>query len=139
MIILKKPSLKFLFRNHNSFREVSVSGNIRLEESNNNCIKERLIKGRIDLLHITENKILIVDFKSNPKVPASIELVSPLILSQLELYTLLLEQAYPSREVVSAILWTHNAELMEVPRNVSQDALTPIFINQVLDDVQARS
>ena len=128
LIILEKPSLKFLFSNHNSFREVSVSGNITLEKSNKNCIKERLIKGRIDLLHITENKILIVDFKSNPKVPASIELVSPLVLSQLELYTLLLEQAYPSREVVSAILWTHSAELMQIPRNVSQEALKPNFL-----------
>ena len=94
-----------------------------------------MVNGRVDLLNITEKKVFVVDFKTNFKVPDSIEFVSPLSLSQLELYALLLEQAYPGHEVSAAILWTQKAELMKIPRNVSQSALNPIFINRVLDDV----
>ena len=134
--ILEKPDLSFLFSGQNSLREVPVSGTIGLKDkSDKNIVKEIKIKGRIDLLNITETTVLIVDFKTNSKVPASTRFVSPVILSQLELYTLLLEQAYPRREVSSAILWTENAELMEIPRNISQKALNPIFRNQVLDDM----
>jgi ATP-dependent helicase/nuclease subunit A len=103
--------------------------------TDNNKEKGRWIKGRIDLLSITATRILIVDFKTNSKVPKSIELVSSLILSQLELYTLLLEQAYPEHEVSTAILWTHKAQLMKIPRDITQSALNTIFINQVLDDM----
>ena len=136
LAILEAPELSFLFNNHNSLSEVSIAGNIYLKDTtNNNSEKGRLIKGRIDLLNITATQIFIVDFKTNSKVPKSIELVSSLILSQLELYALLLEQAYPDHEVSAAILWTYKAQLMEIPRDITQSALNTIFINQVLDDV----
>ena len=134
--ILEQPELSFLFDNDNSLREAPIAGSISLKDkSDNNRVKQKWIKGRIDLLNITETKVFIVDFKTSFKVPASIELVSPLILTQLELYTLLLEQAYPRHKISSAILWTQNAQLMEIPRNITQNALNPIFINQVLDDL----
>ena len=133
LTILQRPELSFLF-NNNSLREVSVSGNISFNDKNDKVI-EKWVKGRIDLLNITENKVFIVDFKTKFKVPNSIEFVSPLLLAQLELYTLLLEQAYPMREVLSAILWTQKAKLMEIPRNITQNALNLVFIDEVLDDV----
>jgi len=136
LAILERPELSFLFNNDNSLREVPIAGNISLQDmTDNNSEKGRWIKGRIDLLNITATQILIVDFKTNYNVPKSVELVSSLILSQLELYTLLLEQAYPNHEVSAAILWTHQAQLMKIPRDITQSALNTIFINQVLDDV----
>lgn len=136
LAILERPELSFLFNNDNSLREVPIAGNISLQDmTDNNSEKGRWIKGRIDLLNITATQILIVDFKTNYNVPKSVEVVSSLILSQLELYTLLLEQAYPNHEVSAAILWTHQAQLMKIPRNITQSALNTIFINQVLDDV----
>jgi ATP-dependent helicase/nuclease subunit A len=136
LAILEAPELSFLFNNDNSLREVPIAGNISLQDmTDNNSEKGRWIKGRIDLLNITATQILIVDFKTNYNVPKSVEVVSSLISSQLELYTLLLEQAYPNHEVSAAILWTHQAQLMKIPRDITQSALNTIFINQVLDDV----
>ena len=136
--IFEKPELSYLFSNKNILREVTVTGLVCLNNKNNNSVKEEWIKGRIDLLNITETEIHIVDFKTNFKVPESVDFVSPLILSQLELYTLILEQAYPGRQVSSAILWTQKVELMKIPRDKSQNALNSIYINQVLDEELAQ-
>ena len=79
--------------------------------------------------------MLIVDFKTTPKIPSSVKAVDLQILSQLELYSRILRNAYPSHEMVSAILWTKTATLMRIPQAITDAALNNLFANQVLDEV----
>ncbi|MDG2473759.1 MAG: double-strand break repair helicase AddA [Paracoccaceae bacterium] len=132
--VLENVELRELLRHPDSFREVPVSSLLALPKAFMANEKEHIrIRGRIDLLNVTKSKVLIVDYKTNLRVPSSIEGINPQILSQLELYSRILQKTYPSQKISSAILWTKTANLMIIPRMNSKKALNSFFVNQVLD------
>lgn len=70
-----------------------------------------LLAGRIDRLVITSGEVLIVDFKSDARVPDS-NGVPESYLTQLALYAMVANQLFPDRAVKAAILWTTLESLM---------------------------
>jgi ATP-dependent helicase/nuclease subunit A len=73
-----------------------------------------LVSGQVDRLVVTENEILIVDFKTN-QVPPRAEAEAPAAyIRQLALYRALLKKLYPQRPIRTALLWTETPELMEI-------------------------
>jgi ATP-dependent helicase/nuclease subunit A len=89
--------------------EVSIVG--RLERP---ARLPALVSGQIDRLVVTENEVLIVDYKTNhapPKRPAE---APPAYLRQLALYRAVLGKLYPQLPVRAALLWTETPELMEI-------------------------
>jgi ATP-dependent helicase/nuclease subunit A len=87
--------------------EVSIAGRLELPG-------RPLVSGQIDRLVVSQNEVLIVDFKTNhapPRLPAE---APRAYLRQLALYRAVLGKLYPQRPVRAALLWTETPELMEI-------------------------
>ncbi|MGY2902110.1 double-strand break repair helicase AddA [Bradyrhizobium sp. URHC0002] len=89
--------------------EVSIVG--RLERPGGRPV---LVSGQIDRLVVTENEVLIVDFKTNHAPPRRPDEAPRGYVRQLALYRAVLAKLYPQRVVRTALLWTEIAELMEI-------------------------
>ncbi|MBL4873359.1 MAG: PD-(D/E)XK nuclease family protein, partial [Rhodobacteraceae bacterium] len=79
--------------------------------------------GRIDRLVISDTEVLAVDFKSNRQIPDTAAQTPEAILRQMGAYRAALVQIYPDRMVRVAIIWTHRAEMMELPEKITTEAL----------------
>ncbi len=71
----------------------------------------REVSGRVDRLSIENDEIYVLDYKSDRSVPESINKSHPYV-HQMALYSALLEQAFPTRKINAALLWTQSAKLM---------------------------
>jgi ATP-dependent helicase/nuclease subunit A len=74
----------------------------------------RALSGQIDRLVVTENRVLIVDYKTSQAPPVSKDDVAPIYLRQLAGYRTALAQIYPDREIECALLWTQGPRLMPI-------------------------
>ena len=82
------------------------------------------VTGRIDRMAITEDEVLIVDFKTNRPPPARLEDVPAAYLHQVRAYASMLSGVFPGRRIRAALLWTVDARLMEVPAPEAPHATT---------------
>ena len=72
----------------------------------------KIISGQIDRLAVEDDKVLIVDFKTNRPAAWRAEDVPPAYKKQLRAYKQLVEKVYPEKTVHTFILWTDTAVLM---------------------------
>jgi ATP-dependent helicase/nuclease subunit A len=89
--------------------EVPIVG--RLERGEHSPV---LVSGQIDRLVVTENEVLVVDFKTNQNPPGCAADAPSAYIRQLALYRAMLKQLYPQRAIHTALLWTESTELMEI-------------------------
>jgi len=113
--VLSSHNLEHLF-NTDALTEVSVTANIAE-------LAGRRIHGAIDRLLITDNSILIVDFKSNGVVPKSAQDCPDGLLRQMGAYAAALANIYPDHKIETALLWTRTATLMPLPHDLVYQAL----------------
>lgn len=73
------------------------------------------VSGQIDRLCVTEDAVLIVDYKTNRPPPASVAEAPLAYRRQMAAYRRLLQDIYPGRPVRAALLWTDGPTLMELP------------------------
>lgn len=118
--VLSTPALSHIFGS-NSLAEVPVSADISLGR----------IHGIIDRLLITPDHILAVDFKTNRVVPDDIATCPDGIVRQMVAYAQALTALYPNHRIETAILWTRNATLMVLPRDI---VTIPLVAPPHLDD-----
>ena len=97
--------------------EVDISANLP-------TLSGQRMRGIIDRLVISSDKVLIVDFKSNQLVPDSPGQVPSGLLAQMGAYLEAVEQIYPSHQIDTAILWTRTASLMALPHDIVRSALS---------------
>ena len=71
-----------------------------------------VVSGQVDRLLVTEDEILVIDFKTNRPPPAAEQGVAPVYLRQMATYRALLRDIYPDRRVRAALLWTDEPRLM---------------------------
>ena len=109
--VIDNPQFAFLF-GAESMAEVPITGNVEVNGTN------ITVSGQIDRLYIDNDKVWIVDFKSNQLLPSSQKDIPISYIRQLALYQLLLKNIYPKKTVYCALLWTANAKL-----DVLSDAL----------------
>ncbi len=83
----------------------------------------RAISGQVDRLIVTEEEILVVDYKTNRPPPTRVEDVKHVYVKQMALYARALESVYPEKTVRAALLWTDASRLMEVPKHMMDAAL----------------
>lgn len=102
--------------------EVSIVG--RLERP---AGRPALVSGQIDRLVVTENEVLIVDFKTNHAPPSRPEEAPRGYVRQLALYREVLGKLYPQLPVRAALLWTETAELMEISAPALEAELASII------------
>jgi ATP-dependent helicase/nuclease subunit A len=83
------------------------------------------VSGLIDRLAVTDDAVLIADYKTNrppPRRPQD----APAYVAQLALYRAVLAKLYPGRQVRAALLWTEGPDLMEIPATMLDEALTRV-------------
>jgi ATP-dependent helicase/nuclease subunit A len=84
----------------------------RAEVSLTGIVAMHIVAAQIDRLLVTDDEVLIVDFKSNRPPPASAADVAPSYLRQMAAYRALLRAIYPHHQVKTALLWSEDARLM---------------------------
>lgn len=75
---------------------------------------EFVISGQIDRLLVTDESVLIIDYKSDRPAPDTVDGVPRSYLQQLAVYRATLGKIYPSRPIRCALLWTDGPDLMEI-------------------------
>jgi ATP-dependent helicase/nuclease subunit A len=99
--LINNPKFALLFAS-NSKAEVPVMGEV----------DGRIISGQIDRLAITDDKVMIVDYKTNRPAAKNIEDVPGAYIKQLKIYKRLVEKIYNNRKIETYILWTNTSEIM---------------------------
>lgn len=110
-VILRHPDLTHIFAPE-SLTEVAITAPVPGGQ----------ILGSIDRLIVTQDRVLAVDFKSNQIVPATASEVPEGLLRQMGAYAAALELIYPDKRIDLAILWTVNAQLMPLDREIVRAA-----------------
>jgi len=119
MRILDDPRFHDLFGEH-SRAEVPVVGNV---ETGGGTWR---VSGQVDRLAMTNDSVLIADFKTNRPAPRRIEQVPESYVAQLALYRAVLTKLYPDRPVRCALIWTEVPDLMELSDSALDRALAQI-------------
>lgn len=88
----------------NSREEVPIMGEV----------DGKIISAQIDRLVVEEDRIMVVDFKTNRPAATYEEDIPKQYVKQLKMYKTLLEKIYQCKKVEAYILWTDTANLMEV-------------------------
>lgn len=76
------------------------------------------ISGQIDRLCVTEDEILIIDYKTNRPPPADQDGIPDIYREQLKTYAQILHGIYPGKTVRAALLWTDGPNLMPLDLEV---------------------
>lgn len=84
-------------------------------------VNGQVIAGTADRLLVAPDRVLVVDFKTAQRPPASLDEVPLATLRQMSAYVAALEAIYPARAVEAALLYTHTPRLI---------ALAPPIVEQ---------
>jgi ATP-dependent helicase/nuclease subunit A len=104
----------------NSRAEVPIVGKVQI---GGETIR---VSGQIDRLAVTQDVVLIADFKTNRPAPRRIEDVPLDYVRQLALYRAVLQKLYPDKPVRTALIWTEVPDLMELSAAVLDAALAQV-------------
>lgn len=104
LTVLEHPDFAPLF-GPGSRAEVPVVGLIGIQS----------VVGQIDRIAVTDEEVLLIDYKTNRPPPRSADGVSVTYLRQLAAYRALMAQIYPGRRIRCALLWTDGPHLMPIP------------------------
>lgn len=99
--ILDDPAHAALFGDH-ALAEAPIAA----------VVGQTVVAGQVDRLLITDSHVLIVDFKTGRRVPASIEDAPPYHLAQMAAYAAALRQIFPAHKVEAALLYTAGPRLL---------------------------
>jgi ATP-dependent helicase/nuclease subunit A len=73
------------------------------------------VSGQIDRLAVTEDAVLIADFKTNRPPPSTPAATPEMYIAQMALYRAALTRIYPGRRIECALIWTVGPRLMKLP------------------------
>jgi ATP-dependent helicase/nuclease subunit A len=99
--ILALPELSPLF-GRNARAEVPLVG----------VVGGQAISGQVDRLVVTDEEVVLIDYKTNREPPSDAAEVPALYLRQMAAYAALLREIYPERAIRCALLWTEGPQLM---------------------------
>jgi ATP-dependent helicase/nuclease subunit A len=80
------------------------------------------VSGQVDRLAVTDDAVLIADFKTGQNRPARFAAY----VRQLAFYRAVLRRLYPDKTVRAAIVWTEAPDLMELSTEVLDEALARV-------------
>ena len=106
----------------NSQAEVALTGHLSVMG------EERFVAGQIDRLCVAEDRVLVIDFKTNRPPPESETALAQVYRRQMAVYRALLAKIYPDREIRCALLWTDGPRLMPLSDGLLDDALADLHV-----------
>jgi len=89
-------------------------------------LRHARISGQIDRLAVTDDAVLIADFKTNRPAPANIEECPRIYRTQMALYRAALQKIYPGKRIDCALIWTDGARLMPLPDTLLDEEIARI-------------
>lgn len=104
LAVLDAPGFAAVFGPH-SAAEVPIVGQVG----------DVVIAGQVDRLAVTDDDVLVVDFKTDRPPPARADQVAVIYLRQMAAYVAALRLIYPTKTVRAALLWTDEPRLMPLP------------------------
>ncbi|HEV7417996.1 MAG TPA: PD-(D/E)XK nuclease family protein, partial [Tianweitania sediminis] len=119
--VIEDPAFAPLFA-PGSRAEVGVMGTLDVGST------PRAIAGTVDRLVVTENAVLIVDYKTNRPAPQDLPAVPGAYVVQLALYRALLKEIYPGKAVSAALLFTEGPILIPLPHQIMDEALKKLRV-----------
>jgi len=72
------------------------------------------VSGQVDRLAVTNDSVLIADYKTNRPAPSRLPDVPDAYIAQLALYRAVLGRLYTGRRIRAALVWTDVPDLMEI-------------------------
>jgi len=85
------------------------------------------VTGQIDRLVQLQDRVLIVDYKTNRPPPTDTAAVPETYLLQLAAYRLAVGQIFAPLPVHAALLWTYGPRIMEIPPGMLDAAELRLF------------
>ena len=123
--VITALNLSFIF-DHGTLSEVPITATLP-------GLSDKPIHGIIDRLIVNDTDVWVIDFKTNAAVPADAAHCPESILRQMGAYRAALQQVYPSHHIRTAIIWTRNASLMELPASHVDSAMHRAGASMLLD------
>ncbi|MHB2167270.1 double-strand break repair helicase AddA [Alsobacter sp. R-9] len=120
LALLGEPSLAPLF-GPGSRAEAALAG--RLTGSDG---KDRPVWGQVDRLAITPTEVIVADYKTTARPPASPGDIPEQYVGQLAVYRALVSRVVPGRPVRCLLVWTSGPVVMTVPEDRLDAALARI-------------
>ncbi|MGV8937614.1 MAG: double-strand break repair helicase AddA [Allorhizobium sp.] len=108
MLVLGNSELAPVFSAHGQ-AEVSIMGTLRLNG------EDRAVSGRIDRMAVTDDSVVLLDYKTNRAPPVSTKDVPFAHVAQLAIYREILKPLYPSKQFHCILVYTETAQLMVLP------------------------
>lgn len=99
--VLETPGLEALF-GPDALAEAPIAA----------ILGDQAILGRIDRLLVEESRVLFVDFKTGPRIPAELPAA---VVAQMDAYAQALQRAFPGRTIQPLLLWTAGPRLVRLP------------------------
>jgi ATP-dependent helicase/nuclease subunit A len=96
------------------FADVFASGSLA-EAPVAGVVGDTVVSGQVDRLVVTDNAVLIVDFKTNRDPPATPSEIPPGYIRQMAMYSAVLSRVFPDHAIRGALLWTDGPHLMPIP------------------------
>jgi len=109
--VLTDPHFAELF-GPGSLAEVPLTGQVGGNETGG------VISAQIDRIVVTEEAVLIVDYKTNRPPPKTADGVSEVYRRQMAAYTAALESVFPEHRIRAFLLWTDGPSIMELPEEI---------------------
>ena len=78
-------------------------------------VGDKVIAGVVDRLLVDDQRVLIIDFKTGARVPATADAVPTYYLRQMAAYVAALRVVFPGRDVQAALLFTEGPSLITLP------------------------
>ncbi|MAS06952.1 MAG: double-strand break repair helicase AddA [Ahrensia sp.] len=119
--ILEDPRFAALFGDA-AGAEVPVMGTLEVAG------QKRAISGVIDRIAVADGRVLLVDYKTNARVPADAGEVPDVYLRQMALYRALVQPLYPHMPVEAYLLYTAGPRMIALPDSLlakAYDSFTP--------------
>lgn len=89
-----------------SLAEVPIAG----------VVAGRVIAGTVDRILVRDHDVLVVDFKTGRRVPASLDAVPAYHQAQMAAYAAVLETIFPGKSVRAALLYSSGPSMIELPQ-----------------------
>ena len=119
MSVLSHEQLQAVF-SQRSQSEVTIMGTLALEG------RDYAISGRIDRLVVSEDRVIILDYKTSrltPKAPSDVPLSHR---AQLAIYRQILQPLYPGKNIDCVLVYTESATVMSLPPELLAQSLAEL-------------
>lgn len=119
MAVLAAPDLREAFADQ-AQAEVSIMGTLKLDD------RDYAVSGRVDRLVVNDNRVMIIDYKTNRGTPRSAEETPLSHRAQLAIYREILKPLYPGRAFECVLVYTESGQVIRLSDDILSRSLVEL-------------